>query len=683
MPVRTTAPVTTTALPTPATRSTHRADLDGLRGLAIALVVVFHVWFGRVSGGVDVFLALAGFFFIGSLVRGAESAGSLDPRPVLLRTARRLLAPLVLVLAATTVAATLLIAPTAWLALAEQGRAALLFWENWHLAETASDYLAADPSVSPLQHLWSIAVQGQFYLLALAVVFTLAWLLRMRRIAVRGPVIALLAVATAVSFAYATFGERPQTWMYYDTGARLWELLAGGLLACIAPYLRVPRVIRALLGVAGVAAIVATGMVLDGRNDFPGPWALVPVGATIAVIVAGAATLDTPAARLLASPPLQRLGDIAYSLYLWHWPVLIFTLIAMDRPTIGLRGGLLVIGISLVLAELTTRLVEEPIRRGAPSLRRRALVGGVSLLGLAVVATTTTWIGIVASESDQLHRIAALDADRYPGAAAIIGGVEAPPRVEQPSRYVAHLDLPVTTADGCLPGGGELEAVHCVYGNPAATRTIAVIGGSHSEHWFPALEIIARDRGLRLETYMKVGCPVMLAAPGAEPEECEAWSEGVVDALAAAPPDLVFSTATRPLPAYEPGEHTPDGYVRLWTRLSELGIPMALIRDTPWLSENSVNYRAADCLAAGGTSVSCGIDRARVFSEVDPSLAATADLPLAHTLDLSDWVCRTDRCRVVEGNILVYRDSNHLTTAYARTLAPELDRQLGRASGWW
>ncbi|MGW0043109.1 acyltransferase family protein [Rhodococcus sp. NPDC003348] len=682
MPARTAAPVDASARQA---GSTRRADLDGLRGLAIALVVLFHVWFGRVSGGVDVFLMLSGFFFVGSLVRAAESSSPLDPRPILARTARRLLAPLAVVVAATAVAGALLLAPTAWLALAEQSRAALLFGQNWQLARTAADYLAADPSVSPLQHLWSISVQGQFYLLALTVVFASAWLLRLRGVAVRGPITAILAVATAVSFCYAASGAQPQTWMYYDTGARLWELLAGGLLACAMPWLRVPRQARVLLGVVGLVVVACTGVLLDGRHDFPGPWALVPVAATAAIVVAGAAaSVDAPATRLLGSAPLRRLGDVAYSLYLWHWPLLIFALVLTDRERIGLRGGLVVIGLSLVLAHLTTRLVEEPIRRGNPSPRRTALVAGVGALAVAVFATATGWIGTIANRSVEVAHIADLDPRDYPGAAVLVDGVDAPERGEQPNRFVAHLDVPPSWDDGCLATDEVVEVIRCSYGEPDAARTVALIGGSHSEHWLPALASIADDRGLRIDTYLKVGCPAILPVDEDTANgECERWTATVLDELESSPPDLVFSTSTRPRPDDVGGDYTPDGYVRVWDRMATLGLPMTVVRDTPWLSENGIAYRAPDCLAHGGNADTCGVDRAAVLDVVDPAEAASAHLPTVHPLDLSDAVCRADRCRVIEGNRLIYRDGDHLTTAYVRSLAPELDRRLGAATGWW
>lgn len=680
-PLAATAPASASASARPA----HRADLDGLRGLAIALVVLFHVWFGRVSGGVDVFLTLSGFFFVGSLLRTAESPAPLDPRPVLMRTARRLLAPLALVLAATTLAAVSLLAPTGWLALAEQVRATLLFVQNWQLAGTAADYLAADPSVSPLQHLWSIAVQGQFYLLSLAMIFAAAWLLRVRGVAVRGPVTALLAVAAVVSFGYAAADTQPQTWMYYDTGARLWELLAGALLACLLPWLRVPRRAQAALGLLGLVVIVGTGIVLDGRHDFPGPLALVPVAATAAIIVAG---LDTgrgaPTARLLASAPLRRLGDLAYSLYLWHWPMLIFALVLTDREHIGPVGGLVVIVLSLALAELTTRLVEEPIRRGAPSARRRVLVTGVGALAVAVFAASAGWIGSIAHRADEVAHIAALDPVDYPGAAVLLDGALAPERGEQPNRFVAHLDVPSSWSDGCLATDEVIDAVRCEYGDPDGASTVALIGGSHSEHWLPALEDIGRERGLRIVTYLKVGCPAILPVDAdTAGGECERWTASVLEELESSPPDLVFSTSTRPRPEGVGGDHTPDGYVLLWDRITSLGLPMVVVRDTPWLSEDGLAYRAPDCLAHGGSADGCGVDRAAVLDVVDPAEAASAHLPTVHPIDLSDAVCRADRCRVVEGNVLIYRDGDHLSTAYVRSLAPELDRGLGVATGWW
>ncbi|WP_349536215.1 acyltransferase family protein [Rhodococcus rhodochrous] len=700
MSVHTSGPELESGARTAGTRPARRADIDGLRGLAIALVVIFHVWFGRVSGGVDVFLALSGFFFVGTLLRTADSSAPLDPRPVLRRIGRRLLPPLVVVLTAVAAATVVLRPFTQWLDVADQTGASLLFFQNWHLARTASDYLAADPMVSPLQHLWSIAVQGQFYIAALVVVFGLAWLSRRMSVPVRLPLTVLLAVLTAASLAYAVLADRPQSWLYYDSAARAWELTLGGLLMCLSPWLRVPRALRIVLGALGLAVLLACGFVLDGNSLFPGPWALVPVGAAMALVVAGirsgsgpdsdsGAEHDTPSARLLASAPMVRLGAIAYALYLWHWPVLIGYLIVRGHPSVGLVGGLVVIALSLLLAEASTRWFEDPIRRvDPPRPSRTALVGLVTVLAVALVGAANLWHTHVDRSTEALDGIAALPTELYPGAAVFDPAVSTEAQPVQPPLLVAHRDLPPATLDNCIAQHTNRTPLTCTYGDPLATRRMVVVGGSHSEHWLAALDALGIEHGFRLDTYLKVGCPLSdPLAPLVEESptvECDTWSTAVLAELRADPPDYVFTTSTRTKDQGEgPGDFVPFWYVDLWETLADYGIPVVAIRDNPWLFRGDVAYRAADCLAGGGTAETCGVPREEALDPIDPAVAASAHLPTVSLLDLSDKFCRQDLCRAVEGNILIYRDENHLTTTYVRTLTPELGRQLGPATGWW
>ncbi|MCD5419921.1 acyltransferase [Rhodococcus pyridinivorans] len=700
MSVHTSGPELESGARTAGRRPARRADIDGLRGLAIALVVIFHVWFGRVSGGVDVFLALSGFFFVGTLLRTADSSAPLDPRPVLRRIGRRLLPPLVVVLTAVAAATVVLRPFTQWLEVADQTGASLLFFQNWYLARTASDYLAADPMVSPLQHLWSIAVQGQFYIAALVVVFGFAWLLRRMSVPVRLPLTVLLAALTAASLAYAVLADRPQSWMYYDSAARAWELTLGGLLMCLSPWLRVPRALRIVLGALGLAVLLACGFVLDGNSLFPGPWALVPVGAAMALVVAGIRSSsgsgsdsdsehDTPSARLLASAPMVRLGAIAYALYLWHWPILIGYLIVLGHPSVGLVGGLIVIALSLLLAEASTRWFEDPIRRVEPPRpSRTALVGLVTVLAVTLVGAANLWHTHVDRSTEALEGVAALPTELYPGAAVFDPAVSTEPQPVQPPLLVAHRDLPPATLDNCIAQHTNRAPLTCTYGDPLATRRMVIVGGSHSEHWLAALDALGIEHGFRLDTYLKVGCPLSdPLAPLVEESptvECDTWSTAVLAELRADPPDYVFTTSTRTKDQGEgPGDFVPFWYVDLWETLADYGIPVVAIRDNPWLFRGDLAYRAADCLAGGGTAETCGVPREEALDPIDPAVAASAHLPTVSLLDLSDKFCRQDLCRAVEGNILIYRDENHLTTTYVRTLTPELGRQLGPATGWW
>src|SRR3954454_3508069 len=412
------APRTTETSGGARTSGFYRHDLDGLRGIAIALVAVFHVWFGRVSGGVDVFLALSGFFFGGRLLRTALTPGaSLWPVAEITRLVRRLLPALVVVLAASA-ALTILIQPeTRWETFADQSLASLGYFQNWELADTASDYLRAGEAVSPLQHIWSMSVQGQFYIAFLALIFSFAYLLRERLGKyMRISFVVLLSGLTVASFVYAIFAhEADQATAYYNSFARAWELLLGALLGAVVPYVRWPMWLRTPVAAVAGAAILSCGALIDGVKQFPGPWAMVPVGATMLFILSAANRQADPRTtgrlpapnRLLATAPFVSLGAMAYSLYLWHWPLLIFWLSYTGRPRVTFLEGAVVLLLSGVLAWLTLRFVENPLRyrtsskapKTTPSvplrvrLRRPTIVLGsiVALLGVALTATAFGW----------------------------------------------------------------------------------------------------------------------------------------------------------------------------------------------------------------------------------------------------------------------------------------------------
>lgn len=284
----------------------YRLDLDGLRGVAIALVAVFHVWFGKVSGGVDVFLTLSGYFFIASLLKHVLATNAADvawtkainPLPRLWRLARRLLPGLLLVLVAITALVALLMPQMRLRQLAAEVRASALYYQNWELANTSQDYAAADAGNSPLQHLWSMSVQGQFFVSMILIVLALGGLLRLAAMVLpvarrREVVIAVVATAvlagTVASFIWANHRQGiDQPFNYYDTFARAWQPLAGGLLAILLTVaadrgwrIDVPVWLRNTLGILALALIISCGWWIDGVAQYPGALALVPVGATL------------------------------------------------------------------------------------------------------------------------------------------------------------------------------------------------------------------------------------------------------------------------------------------------------------------------------------------------------------------------------------------------------------------
>ncbi|WP_183467775.1 acyltransferase family protein [Mycolicibacterium iranicum] len=721
-PASRTAPGPTPPVPGPpgsgmGTRTSgfYRHDLDGLRGIAIAMVAVFHVWFGRVSGGVDVFLVLSGFFFGGRLLRNALTpAATLHPVSEVTRLIRRLLPALIVVLAASAVLTIVIQPETRWETFADQSLASLGYYQNWELAITASDYLRAGETVSPLQHIWSMSVQGQFYIAFLALIMLSAFAFRrlFGRHA-RTAFVTLLSALAIASFVYAIIAHNTdQATAYYNSFARAWELLLGALVGAVVPHLRAPMWLRTLLAVTALTAILSCGALIDGVHEFPGPWALVPVGATLLFILSAANRYADPHTggrvpapnRLLASRPFVALGAMAYALYLWHWPLLIFYLAHTGGSRVNFWEGAAVLLVSGVLAWLTTRYVEEPLRAKGPvsaaapkvpmplwrRLRRPTIVLGatVALLGVALTATSFTWrehVSVLRANGGELSALSPRD---YPGARALLNNVRVPNLPMRPTVLEAKDDIPASTIDGCISDFDNVGIINCTYGDAAASRTIALAGGSHAEHWITALDLLGRMHHFKIVTYLKMGCPLtteenpLVMGDNRPYPKCREWNERVMPRIIADKPDFVFTTSTRPW-NIKPGDVMPSSYLGIWREFSKNRIPVLAMRDTPWMVRDGEPFFPADCLADGGDAVSCGIERSEVLSDRNPTLDYVKRFPLLKPLDMSDAVCREDYCRAVEGNVLLYHDAHHLSSTYMRTMANELGRQLGLATGWW
>ena len=694
----------------------YRHDLDGLRGVAITLVAMFHVWFGRVSGGVDVFLALSGFFFGGKVLRTAlNPTSSLSLLPEVTRLVRRLLPALVVVLAGCAVLTILIQPQTRWETFADQSLASLGYYQNWELAHTVADYLRAGEAVSPLQHIWSMSVQGQFYIAFLAVVFGVASLGR-RRLGgrLRSTFLVLLGVLTVASFVYAIFAHQAnQATAYYNSFARGWELLLGALAGALVPHIRWPMWLRTAVSTVALAAILSCGAFIDGVREFPGPWTLVPVGATVLFILAGSNRQAHPSTlgriplpnRILAAGPLVTLGAMAYSLYLWHWPLLIFWLSYSGHRRANFVEGTVVLLISGALAYLTMRRVEDPLRYRGPArseaeptpaipwrtrLRRPTIALGstVALLGVTLTATSFTWREHVTVQRAGGKELSGLSSTDYPGARALVKHVRVRKLRMRPTVLEAENDLPASTADGCISDFNNPALIDCTYGDHDASRTIALAGGSHAEHWLTALDLLGRMHHFKVKTYLKMGCPLsteevpLIMGSNAAYPQCHDWVQKTMDKLIGDHPDYVFTTSTRPW-NIKPGDVMPGTYIGIWQTFSDNNIPVLAMRDTPWLVKDGNPSAPADCLAKGGNAQSCGVKRADVLSDHNPTLDFVGQFPLLKPLDLSDAVCRPDMCRAVEGNVLIYHDAHHISATYMRTMAPELGRQIAAATGWW
>ena len=691
--------------------SGYRRDLDGLRGIAIAFVVIFHVFVNRVSGGVDVFLLLSGFFFLGSQLRNAERPEqSINPWWSIWRTMRRLLPSLLLVVGTVLLAYAVLPAFRS-LDLIRQIPASVLYYQNWMLIDQKQDYNAASADVSPLQHLWSMSVQGQFYLGAILLICFIALLTRTakaRPSAIRRIMMVVLALITAASFLYAIhLHETDQALNYYSTFSRLWELTLGGVLALAITRIRMPQWLpRGVLTMVGLVMILSTGFIIDGSMFFPGPATLWPlIGAALVVIAGGGSDLTT---RLLSSRPMVWLGDIAYSLYLWHWPILIITMFVLNRYQVGLRLGIAVIVLSLALAWLTHRYVEKPLsqhsrrpkidsapvaeavdnlRNSSTARARAAAAAGLSLLMVICIFADTQRYSAL-----ETARYTDLDPDVYPGARSVTEGAVVPEGISpEPSAEFATRMLPATAYDGCIalstedptyiedrkhlrPGDG-VEPDMCYYGDVDADKTIVLVGGSHSEQWFVPLDTIAREQGYRLFVMLRQGCPATLLPVLGVNENCDAWGRAAADYIVDLDPEMIVTTGTRP--GTERTDYTPEGYVEFWDQMLQNDISVATIRDNPWPYDDEGRlFDPMSCYARLKDVEACGVERDWVMSPIDDAAQVLDGVPDTLTIDFTDILCPDGFCPPVLGNIYVWRDDNHLTDLIARTLTDEMRVQL-------
>ncbi len=648
-----------------------RPELQGLRALAVVLVVVYHVWFDRVSGGVDVFLLISGFLLTGQLARAAER-GALDLPGRWSRMIVRLVPSMTVVLVATVVASAVLLPEGRWPQTVREVAAAALFLENWQLAADAVDYAARNNMTSVVQHFWSLSIQGQFYLLwplvVAVVVLSSGGVPQRLRVQLTSTTAVVFAVSLLHSIALTATN---QPLAYFHTLARLWEFALGGLLALHIDAVRLSRRVRVVLGWVGVVGLLACGAVLPGASVFPGVAALWPTGCAALVLLAGVTGSPRGADRLLGHRSLQYLGQVSYPLFLWHWPILVLHLVTGGHERVGLGAGVGIVALSFVLAVLTHHLVEQPLLRRPTTTRAGYRLGA---LGTALVLLAAgMW------QLDTVRRASSADqagADLHPGAVALVSGpVDVAPL--QPPPVAVYEDWVRIEHWDCRPMGGFPMDVCAQPVDGAPARRVVVVGDSHVQQLTGALVPIARRYGWQLTAIVRGACPFSTASEVVPDEpDCLAWNAAAADEIAQLRPDAVVTLATRDVRTGLT-EQTPPGFVAQWTRLDALGIPVLAVRDNP-----RFDFSVPDCVQQRGRgAVECGAPREAVY-HADPPWTRLADVPPNVTfLDIADAVCDATTCPGEVGNVLVYLDDNHLTATYATSMATLLETEVLAAVG--
>ncbi|MGD6979878.1 MULTISPECIES: acyltransferase family protein [Citricoccus] len=668
----------------------YRTELHGVRGVAILGVVLFHLFgHGRVSGGIDIFLAVSGYLFTAMLLReAAERDGRIDVLRYLGRLARRILVPAATVVAAVTAIGVAVLPSTRHDQLWAEARASLLYFENIELINSQLAYGAAGPETSPFQHFWSLSVQGQFYLVwPLVAIAAVALARRLRIPAVRVMAVAIgLVLVASLSYAIHVGGFN-QDKAYLLSTTRAWELAFGGLLSLLGAGLTLPRRLRFWAGWLGVVLIVSCGFVLDGASLFPGLWSLWPLlGLTLVLASAGprGGHLDpgASASRILSAPAFAWVGDRAYALYLWHWPLLIYYLEVRDRQSVGWLGAAFILALSLVLAGLTHRFIETPLQNAQARARgdgwRRLNTVSVGTAIVILVAGGTVSTVARAPASTEIPRADHWDWQTHPGGSLTAGDDV------QDADYVPSLDaLPNVRPDyydwDCRqpgtndPGTSEISVCEDPAAPEKPSATVVLAGGSHAGQWSEAFRPLAARHGWELLVVDRSGCPFGESSRESDDTMCFEWQDNFIDWLGTDRDiDLVITPGSVKY-ASQPETVLPDA-PRRWEQITSAGPDLLLLRGTP-----RNDHRVADCLAEGQDSARCGPPVGQLGA--DNPLENLPLPPGTTTIDVIDHVCPDaragkTRCDAVVGNVVVWYDNSHITPAFSATMSPVIEEHM-------
>ncbi len=663
-------------------KQVYRPEIQGLRALAVLMVVVYHVWLGRVSGGVDIFLLISAFLLTGSFARKVESDTPLHLLKYWLHLFKRLLPGVVVVLLAILVGTALLLPRTQWEGIFTQTWASLFYLQNWELAASSVDYYAADHSTaSPLQHFWSLSIQGQVFILWPLLFAGSAVVARFLKTRYRTVLTVVFSVLFAVSLAFSIWETATnQTFAYFDTRTRLWEFALGSLLALTLPYLNANTITRVVLGWAGLIGMLSCGIVLQVEAEFPGYIALWPLLSAACIMVAGQSGSRFGADRLLTFKPLVRMGDNSYALYLWHWPILVFWLVYSEQSGAGFLDGTVLIAVSILLSVVTTRIVESPVRSWSWASTRRHRMGIVVAVSMALVAAPLSgWQYQVNAEE---RAVAAQTIDDNPGANALSPDFEFvgnPDAAVKP--LISNMGGEWADYDGECYGTWEPTnpiLKSCDYmGNPdTATRTIVALGDSHTQQWMSAMGPVARANNWLVILIHKPGCRYAAPIPDND-EDCNEFNVASQAYTMERMPDAVFTVATRTEHS-SPDEKVVLGYEQGVQGFLDAGIRVVAIRDNP-----RFDFPMPECLETKGLdSAECNLPRSQVLAAESPLVALKASMPEVGTMDMSDKFCADGICPGAIGNVYVYMDLDHLTQTYLETMLDDFGARFGKAVGW-
>jgi len=644
----------------------RRNDIQGLRVISALLVFSFHVFFSGVSGGVDVFFVVSGYF----MAANAAKRGEIAVPPSLLSFYREFLlrvAPqAILALLGILLLLFFLTSPMVWATNLRDIGASAIYLENFRLISRGQDYLARSESLTLVQHFWAVSLIGQSY-------FAWPLILRLNKLVAvntrQDPRKLLTPFVAALSFASFCwclyFTDSSPSSAYFDFFSRFWEFGCGALLGSHAIG-RTDTPLADLWSWLGVALIASCGFVVGSTLAFPGYASAWPVMGALLFIRYGRADNRHNASRYLSRPWLARLGSVSFGVYLWHWPLyVVYTNSTNNAGAVPLLPGLGLLALSITCAFVSKQTIDWCFSsRRVSSSTTLVPLGFLSLLLL------------ISSSSEFARREVNENGSNWDASNLHMTGFILP------GPFSVRDDNASVYKSGCHQNGTSDELKTCSFGRPDAKKKIVLVGGSHSTHWLPALVLHAEKEGWQIISMTKSGClfadPAdQAAALGTIHASCRTWNQAAMRTILAIKPDLVVTLATR----YSDGasgrtEYVPDGYVSYFRQLAASAIPTLALRDNPWMHKD-----VPVCVYSPVVSDKniCGAARPHVLNDEAFAKEIKAIPAGVHVADLSAQFCDSTHCWAMKDNVVIYRDSNHMTASYAERISPALRDAVNQA----
>jgi peptidoglycan/LPS O-acetylase OafA/YrhL len=668
-----------------------RPDVEGLRAIAVLLVVLFHSGVSFVSGGyvgVDVFFVISGFVITGVLLRERSDTGRTSIFAFYGRRTRRIIPAATLVIIATVIMAYWFLGIGGGAPAATDGRWAAVFLANFHFIATGTNYLASQAPPSPLQNFWSLAVEEQFY-----VVYPTLFLLiaGMKVLSLRARLAITLSVVVVASYAYSvTDTHTNPVGAYFSPFTRAWELALGALVAVSTPWLlKLPARLAASATWVGLAAVLLAAFVFDSRTAYPGSLVAIPVVGAALIIAGGMQAHATGAESLLHLAPFRWLGQRSYSLYLWHWPILIIAAEYAGKSTLSVKDNLFWVLVALVAAMATYWLIENPIRH-AKSLRRIrwASIGlGVGLIALTFVAISAVSDiagGAPSGAANPTEGINPVTGPLVP-LNKVLSAVAAsdqirtlPPDLNPPLSAIqlqqaSDIGFP-PAASGCIAAIPQSTVPSCVFGDPEGSRTMVLYGDSHAGMWFQALDAIAKRVHWKLVILFKEQCSASMS-PRNQPGgfgpwvACNQWHQFAAKRIRQIDPALLVvsqaSNYRNPKGGWE------KGLRRLLVQVAPPNTKKVVL-GSPAISTAG----GADCMSRHANDIqACSGPPDPVITGFNNEEQRAAISDGARYVSVIPWFC-TKTCSDVIGHYATYIVGDHVTVGYSLFLEGVLAKSL-------